>query len=274
MVLKLENLQVGGTFKRRGVAARFALLSSEEQARGVLAVSGGNFGRAVAECAAEAGVKATIVLPASAPAASVEYIRSTGAHAEVTDTVEQAFARADDLALSTGAVLLDDVSDLTIANGYGTLAAEIVEDAPEVTDLVVAVGGGALLAGVCRAVDRRVWAAEPEDADCLSAALAAGSPTRVAVATRISTLGVPEVSPLIFTQLVGRLAGVVTVPDEDSFAATRRLVELAKVWAEPAAGCALAAAEVIAPDLPGDAVVCVIVCGGNSTLADLASMGR
>ncbi|GIJ67714.1 serine/threonine dehydratase [Virgisporangium ochraceum] len=274
MFLKLENLQRGGTFKRRGVAARFALLSVGERARGVLAVSGGNFGRAVADLAGETGVAATIVLPASAPAASVGYIRSAGARTEVTDTVEQAFKRADELAVSTGAVLLDDVSDLTIATGYGTLAPEIVEDVPSVTDLVVSVGGGALLAGVCRAVDLRVWAAEPDGADCLSAALAAGRPTPVPVTTRISTLGVPEVSPLILEQVVGRLAGVVTVSDEDSFAATRWLIEEARVWAEPAAGCAVAAAEVIAATLPTDAVVCVIVCGGNATLADAASMGR
>jgi threonine dehydratase len=96
----------------------------------------------------------------------------------------------------------------------------------------------------------------------------------VPVTTRISTLGVPEVSPLILEQVVGRTAGVVTVSDADSFAATRRLIEEARVWAEPAAGCALAAAEAIAPDLPPDAVICVIVCGGNATLADAASMGR
>jgi len=140
-----------------------------------------------------------------------------------------------------------------------------------IATVVVAVGGGALLAGVCAAAgDRvRVWGGEPTGSPCLAEALAADRPLTTAVTTRISTLGVPSVSQLILDSVRGRTAGIVLIPDEDAYAAARRLIEDAKVWSEPAAGCALAAAQRIAPDLPADAVVGVVVCGANATLRDL-----
>jgi threonine dehydratase len=269
--LKLEGLQLGGSFKWRGVAWRFAQLSPAERARGVVAMSGGNFGLAIAEVAGPSRIAATLVLPESTPPASIERIRAAGATAVVVDTVETALATVDELAASTGALALDDMSDAAIAAGYGTLAMEMLEDVPALTDIVVAVGGGALLAGVCAAVaDRvRVWGGEPTGSPCLVEALAAGRPLATAVTTRISTLGVPSVSPLILDSVRGRTAGVVLIPDEDSYAATRRLIEDAKVWSEPAAGCALAAAQRIAPGRPADAVVGVVACGANATLTDV-----
>jgi threonine dehydratase len=275
VVLKLENLQRGGSFKVRGLAWRFASLDEAARAGGVVAVSGGNFGRAVADVARDAGVPATVVLPASAPRASIERIRAAGASVVVTETVECAFATAAQVVAEDNAVLLDDLADLTVAAGYGTLAAELIEDAPGVTDVVVSVGGGALLAGVCAAVAHlaptvRVWGGEPVGAACMQAALGTGHPVVVPVTTDISTLGVPAVSQVILDEVRDRVAGVVTVEDEDSRSAARYLAEQAKVWAEPAAGCALAAAQTITTNLPTDAVVAIVVCGGNTTIADLA----
>ncbi len=273
-VLKLEGLQHGGSFKRRGVAWRFAGFDADERARGVVAMSGGNFGRAIADVAGRTGIAATVVLPASAPRVSVEHIRAAGATALVVDTVEAALATVDELVAGTGAVALDDMSDAAIAAGYGTLALEIVEDVPDLTDLVLAVGGGALLAGTCVALEKaapavRIWGGEPTGSPCLAEALDADRPVTTPVTTRISTLGVPSVSQLILDRVRGRTAGIVRIADDESYAATRRLVEEAKVWAEPAAGCALAAAQRLAADVPDDAVVGVVVCGANATLDDL-----
>ncbi len=272
--LKLEGLQLGGSFKWRGVAWRFAQLTADERARGVVAMSGGNFGLAIAELAGRSGTLATLVLPETTPPISVERIRAAGATALVVDTVETALATVDELAASTGALALDDMSDAAIAAGYGTLAVEMRQDVPALTDIVLAVGGGALLAGVCAAVPPtvRVWGGEPSGSPCLVEALAANQPVTTPVTTRISTLGVPSVSPLILDSVRGRTSGIVLISDEDSYVATRRLIEDAKVWSEPAAGCALAAAQRIAADLPEDAVVGVVACGANATLSSVTAV--
>lgn len=273
--LKLENMQAGGSFKRRGVLNRLLGLGPDARARRHVAVSGGNFGIAVAQAGAELAIPVTIVLPRSAPAASAARMAAFGAEVVWTPTVEEAFARAEEIARA-GALLLDDCDDLLISAGSGTLALEWLADDPGITDIVMSIGGGSMAAGVGTAARHlrpgiRLWGAETEGAASMHAALAAGEPVRIPVTSAVSTLGVPVVSRTFLAHAQALLGEVVVVPDDEAVAGAVALAENAGIWAEPAAGAALAAATRIAPRLPADAVVGILVCGGNAAVKDLAA---
>ncbi|CAK8742179.1 L-threonine dehydratase catabolic TdcB [Sodalis praecaptivus] len=139
--LKLENTQIGGSFKARGVLNKFAGVAYELSSGRFVAVSGGNFGIALAQAAAKLHAMVTIIMPQTAPAASMRKIRALGANVIVTDDVKDAFAHAERLA-QAGDKILDDCADTAIAEGHGTLALEFIEDCPALTDVFVAVGGG------------------------------------------------------------------------------------------------------------------------------------
>jgi threonine dehydratase len=147
--LKLDNLQATGAFKERGAANRLALLTPREREAGVIAMSAGNHAQAVARHAQLAGVKATIVMPKFTPATKVVRTESWGARVVLHgETLAEAAAHAHDLALREGLVFIHPYDDAAVIAGQGTMALEMLEDAPEIEALVVPVGGGGLCAGV------------------------------------------------------------------------------------------------------------------------------
>ncbi|MGC8468795.1 MAG: pyridoxal-phosphate dependent enzyme, partial [Acetobacteraceae bacterium] len=148
VTLKLDNLQVTGAFKERGAANRLALLSAAERARGVIAMSAGNHAQAVARHARLLGVAATIVMPSTTPATKVTRTASWGAEVVLHGTtLAEAAAHAHALAAQRGLVFIHPYDDPAVMAGQGTLALELLDDAPGLDTLVVPVGGGGLLAG-------------------------------------------------------------------------------------------------------------------------------
>lgn len=187
---KLELLQRTGSFKARGATAKLLSLTGAERAAGVVAVSGGNHGIAVAVMAAALHVKATVVMPRTAPARSVEIAEEAGAVVRLTDGMDSAFALVTRLR-EEGLTLVHPFDDPVVIAGQGTVGLEFAEDASDLTDVLVSIGGGGLIAGVAAALRAlrpgvRVWGVETEGAEAMSRALAAGGPLAVPLSSVVT----------------------------------------------------------------------------------------
>jgi threonine dehydratase len=270
---KLELLQRTGSFKARGATARLLALGEAERAAGVVAVSGGNHGIALAVMAAALDVKATVVMPKSAPARSIAIVESAGASLRLTDGMDEAFALSDRLR-DEGLTLVHPFDDPVVVAGQGTVGVELAEDAGALTDVLVSVGGGGLISGVAAALHAlrpgiRVWGVETEGAEAMSRALAAGGPVPVELSSVVTTLSAPAVSQLTYDHVAALVTEVLVVPDADAVRGSLELAEHAKVWTEPAAGCLLPAARQVLERVGGEARLGLVVCGGNATVADV-----
>lgn len=180
--LKLENLQETGSFKVRGAANRILSLSSEEQARGIVAVSSGNHGRAVAYVAGRLGIPAVICLSRNVPAAKVEAIRALGAQVEIVgDSYDEAEDHAACLQRERGLTWIDPFDHPDVIAGQGTIGLELLEDWPEVDAAVVPLSGGGLSGGIAVALKSadpaiRVVGVSMERGPVMYASLRAGRP--------------------------------------------------------------------------------------------------
>ncbi len=272
---KLELLQRTGSFKARGAAAKLLALDDAERAAGVVAVSGGNHGIAVAVMAGALGVAATVVMPRNAPARAVEVARGAGADVRLTEDMAGAFALMNRLR-DEGVTLLHPFDDPIVLAGQGTVGLELAEDAGELTDVLVSIGGGALISGVAAALRARrpgvrVWGVETEGAQAMSQAIAKGGPVEVPLSSIVTTLSAPSVSQLTYDHVTALVSDVLVVSDAEAVRGTLELAEHAKVWAEPAAGCLLPAARRVVERVGGDARLGLVVCGGNATVADVTT---
>src|SRR5215813_7765018 len=180
VVLKLECFQLTGSFKLRGAMAKLSSLNEEARSRGVLTVSAGNHGVAVAHCSEVLGLDATIVVPESASRAKVNSIRRYPVTLiERGATYDDAERAARAMELETGKTFVSPYNDHEVIAGQGTIGLELLEDLPDLDAVVVPVGGGGLLAGVAIAVKAiapriKVYGAEPAVSPTMSAALEAG----------------------------------------------------------------------------------------------------
>ncbi|MEV5322212.1 serine/threonine dehydratase [Streptomyces sp. NPDC052687] len=264
VLLKLEYLQRGGSFKLRG--ALNAMLSGPLD-RHIVAASGGNHGLAVATAASLLGVSATVYVPATAPEGKARRIEAGGARlVRHGATFAEAAAAAAADAARPGHRYLHPYDDPAVVAGQGTVAAEIVADAPDAGTLVVAAGGGGLAAGTALAADgRRVVAVEPENCRCLHDALAAGEPVDSPVdSVAASATGASRVGDVPFGVLSARPREEVTsvlVGDDEILRARDRLWEECRIAVEPAA--ALPFAAWLAGRVPGD-LPCLVLCGANT----------
>jgi threonine dehydratase len=275
---KLELLQRTGSFKARGATAKLLSLGAAERAAGVVAVSGGNHGIALAVMAAALDVKATVVMPRSAPGRAVEIAEAAGASVRLTDDMDGAFALMTRLQ-QEGLTLVHPFDDPVVIAGQGTVGLEFADDAGELTDVVVSIGGGGLIAGVAAALRARrpgvrVWGVETEGAQAMSEALAAGGPLPVALSSIVSTLSAPSVSQLTYDHVSALVTEVLVVPDREAVQGSLDLADHAKVWAEPAAGCLLPAARQVRERVGDGARLGLVVCGGNVTTGDLFAWSR
>ncbi|WP_046727450.1 threonine ammonia-lyase [Streptomyces humi] len=271
---KLELLQRTGSFKARGATAKLLSLSGAERAAGVVAVSGGNHGIALAVMAAALHVKATVVMPRTAPARSIALVEAAGASVRLTDGMTSAFELVNVLR-DEGLTLVHPFDDPVVIAGQGTLGLEFDEDADDLTDVVVSIGGGGLIAGVAAALrarrpDVRVWGVETEGAQAMSEALAAGGPVPVTGSSIVTTLSAPAVSRLTYDHTAALVREVLVVPDREAVRGSLEFAEHAKVWTEPAAGCLLPAARQVLERVGDGARIGLVVCGGNVTHREIA----
>ncbi|MFB0628942.1 serine/threonine dehydratase [Streptomyces sp. AB3(2024)] len=270
----LEYLQHTGSFKARG-AHNFLAAHREAgalPATGVTIASGGNAGLACAWAARAHGVPATVFLPGNAPRVKVERLRGYGADVRlVGDRYAEALAACREFAADSGALSSHAYDHPLVAAGAGTLLEEIRTALPGLDTVVVAVGGGGLFAGVAtaaRAHGVRVVAAEPEHCRALNAALEAGRPVDVPVASvAADSLGATRVSADALAAARAGNATSALVPDEAITAARRALWEEHRIVVEAGAATALAALRTAERPL-GDRVA-VVLCGANTDPADL-----
>ena len=270
--LKAELFQKTGSFKVRGALNRIAALTAEERSRGVVTWSAGNHAQAVAYAAAQEGVDCLVVMSAHVNPLKVEATRGYGAAVDLEASDHAAaYERVLAIVEETGRVFVHPHDDPYVVAGHGTLALEILEDAPDVSTVVVGVGGGGLIAGIVVALAgrARVVAVEPEQARAFVAGLEAGHSVRVETNTIADGLAPPFAGELPLAICKGRVESVLVSEDEIA-AGMRFLYTRAKLACEPA-GAAAAAAVLAGKVEPGDGVV-VVVSGGNALPREAAAI--
>ena len=267
IVLKLDNLQVTGAFKERGAANRLALLSPHERARGVVAMSAGNHAQAVARHASLLGIAATIVMPKFTPSTKVTRTESWGATVLlVGETLAESAAHARELAAAHALVFIHPYDDLGIIAGQGTLALEMLQDAPDLDALIIPTGGGGLLAGCLIAATAMkpgiaVYGAEVETYAAMAQRLA-GRSVSVGGATIAEGIAVRDIGEIPFEMIRRRIAGILVTPERAIEEAIGLLIEAAKTVAE-GAGAAGIAALLTHPERFRGKKVGVAITGGN-----------
>ena len=272
--LKLEMRQHSGSFKTRGAFHQMLALGDAALSQGVVAVSGGNFARAVAYCSGMLGVDAIICMPENAPQGSVEATRDYGATVELLPDAVAAFARADEW-VAQGRTALHPFDSAEQIAGNGVVALEIMQDCPAMTDIVVSIGGGGLIAGVIAAVkaampEARVWGVEPEGAPTMRRALDAGRIVNIKPASLTATLNAPFVGQAALELCSAHLEDLVLVTDLEMIAAQQYFSQQENLRPELAAASTLAAAERIKDRLPAAAQLVLLICGCNDSEEDMA----
>jgi len=275
---KLEHLQHTGSFKARGALNR--VLGSAERGQigpaGVVAASGGNAGLAFAYAARQAGTTSRIFVPANAPAFKVSKLKALGAEVvQVGDRYHDAHEAMLVDAERTGALIGHAYDQSEVCAGQGTVALELVEQIPEPLDVVlVAVGGGGLMAGVAAALEGavRVVGVEPENCATLNAALAAGQPVDVAVGgVAADSLGATRIGTIAWEVALRTQVDSVTVTDEDIVRSRRRLWDDYRLVVEHGAATAIAALWSGRYVVENGSRVAVILCGANTSPGDLVA---
>ncbi|GAB3629853.1 Phenylserine dehydratase [Pandoraea terrae] len=271
--LKLESLQVTGSFKPRGAFNR--LLSAPIPPAGVITASGGNHGVAVAYAAQRLGTRAEIYVPSVAPAFKCEILAGLGAHMVVAgDTYVEALAASEARAAVSGALAVHAFDDGATVAGQGTLARELDMQLPGIDTLLVAVGGGGLIAGAAAWFQSRVKivAVEPERCPTFNRALQAGNPVDVATGgIAADALGCRRIGALPFSILQPVVRESVLVTDAQIREAQWILWESLRIIAEPGGATAFAALASGAYRRSAGERVALVICGGN---ADPASVAR
>ncbi|MDY2794412.1 threonine ammonia-lyase [Peptostreptococcus porci] len=268
---KCENLQRTGSFKVRGACNKIASLTEEEKSHGVIASSAGNHAQGVALGAKQAGIKATICMPANAPLSKVAATKSYGANVVLNGNVyDDALAKAKELQAETGATFLDPFNDKYVIAGQGTIGLEIFEQRNgEVDTVIVPIGGGGIIAGIATALkglnpDIKIIGVQTANIPSMKVSFEAG---KVISAFNDITIadGIAVKTPgdLTFDIISKNVDQVITVTEEEIAEAILFMMENQKLVSE-GAGAVSTAALLSGKYVPkkGENVVCV-VSGGN-----------
>jgi len=271
LYLKLENLQITGSFKARGAVNKLLSLSQEQVARGIITASGGNHGLGVAYAGWLAKVATTIYLPNNTPLAKAQKLESRGAKVIFEGAVwDNANSAALEAAEREGLTYFHPFADPAIIAGQGTIGLEILEDEPEMDVLLVAIGGGGLISGISLAVKAlkpaiKIIGIEPVGAATLYESLQAGRVIELPEIRTTATTLAPRQSAAINLEIIRRnVAEIVLVTDEEMREAARWL------WFEMGVAAELSGAAAVAALLTGKVryapaqKICALVCGVGS----------
>ncbi|WP_026440142.1 threonine ammonia-lyase [Acidocella facilis] len=267
LYVKLDHLQATGAFKERGAANRIALLTADERQRGVVAMSAGNHAQAVARHAALAGIKATIVMPRHTPATKVTRTASWGAHVVLHgETLAEAAAEARRLEAEEGLFFIHPYDDPAVMAGQGTMALEMLQDVPDLDAIVVATGGGGLVAGsvtVARHLrpDCQVYGVEVEHYAAFAQALA-GQEIKVGGPTIAEGIAVRDIGQRPLAVLKALQVPVLVVSEHAVESAIDSFAENAKQVTEGAGAVGLAAVMSFPEHFRGKKVG-ISICGAN-----------
>ncbi|MHA6644899.1 threonine ammonia-lyase [Mesorhizobium sp. A623] len=270
VVAKLELLQVTGSFKARGAMNRFLGTPPEEIAGGIVTASGGNHGLAVARTAFVARVPAYIFVPSNVSPAKVEKMKSWNADVRIVgDEWTQSNKAALAHAAAIGAAYFHPFADPLVVAGQGTVGLEILEDVEDFDTVVVAIGGGGLVAGLGTALKARrpgvrVIGVEPTGSPTLKACLEAGR--RVAldeVTSKVPTMSCRETDQRVFETVRDTIDDIVLVSDDDMLDASKWLWSEFAIAADLAGSAAIAALRTKHAAFRNAGRICVIVCGAG-----------
>jgi len=277
LFVKPEMLQRGGAFKFRGAYTFLSRLTPEERARGVVAPSSGNHAQAVALAARLFGVPATVVMPTTVTAAKRAGAQRLGARVLlVGTTTADRMARAAELVVAEGLTLVPPYDNHIIIAGQGTTGLEIAEDLPDVSTVLVPVGGGGLSAGVAAAVKAlapraRVVGVEPAGAPKLTRARERGAPVRLPRTSSLADgLLAVEIGSIPFAHHQAFVDDVVLVEDDATRDAVHYLLDRLKIVAEPSGAITVAALRsgVVVPR----GVTVAVLSGGNMEWSGLREL--
>ena len=263
--LKAENLQRTGSFKVRGAINAVLQLDAEQRRRGVITLSAGNHGQALAYAAQAFGIPCVVVIRDDAQVTKLQAIRRYGAEIVLTP-IGRWQERLEEEQHERDLHLVHPFDDPAVAAGQGTVGLEILEAVPDVRTVIVPVGGGGLIAGVAVAIKQqrsnvRIIGVEPERAPTVSESLAAGHPvTPSRLDTIADGLAAPYTRPFNLTLIQRLVDEVRTVSDEAIIAALTSIVLQAKLVVEPAGAAGVAA---LASDAAIQRPVVIVLTGGN-----------
>lgn len=267
--LKLENLQMTGSFKERGALNRILTMTDEERRRGVIAASAGNHGQGIAYHAARRGIQAQIWMPRSTPLIKLSATRAYGADVVLHgDSYDEACEAAVERSLQRNATFVHAFDDDEVIAGQGTLGLEILEQNPTLDVMVVPVGGGGLIGGVACAVKGRnpkveVVGVQTSRLPSMKAALERAEPVNLpAESTLADGIAVRKAGTRTLPLVREYVDQIVTVDEDEIAAAILMLLEREKTLAEGAGAIALAAVLQGRMDHRGKNIA-VLVSGGN-----------
>ena len=276
--VKAENLQATGSFKARGMTNKLATLTDEERGRGIVTLSAGNAAQAYAWAGREAGVHATVVMPAKAVRSKVDACLGYGAEVVLHGAhVGETLARVRELEAERGLVYCHPFDDPAVIAGHGSAGLEILDDLPDVDVVVVGVGGGGLISGIAAAVKERrpgtrVYGVEPEGADAVAQALAGGTIVQIQPSTVADGLAAPFAGAWTLAMLQHYLDGMILLDDPTILAGVRFAAERMKQVLEPAGAAALAAVLFNRIPIRAGERVCVVASGGNVEIGRLGEL--
>lgn len=282
LYIKAENLQLTGSFKLRGAYNKIRSLSAEEAAKGVIACSAGNHAQGVALSATRLGIKSTICMPAGAPISKVEATKGYGAQVVLVPGVyDDAAAEAQRLCREEGYTFAHPFDDPHVIAGQGTIGLEILEQLPEVEQVVVPIGGGGLISGIAFAIKSlkpscRVVGVQAAAVASMYESRKAGEVVTVKDGDTIAD-GIHVLTPgdLTFEICQNYVDEIVTVSEDEICAAILALMEGQKTVSEGAGATTVAACMFGKVDVSERKTVCV-VSGGNvdvTTLSRIISKG-
>jgi len=267
--LKLENLQMTGSFKERGALNRIAMLTPEQAARGVIAASAGNHAQGVAYHATKRGIRSLIVMPLTTPLVKVTATREFGAEVLLHGAnYDESCVEAVRLCAEQQFSFIHPFDDPGVMAGQGTIGLELLEQVPQLEAVVVPIGGGGLIGGVACAIKElrpevRVVGVQTSRLPSMQAAVEAHHPVTVDAATTIADgIAVRRAGDLTLPLVERYVDEIVTVEEDEIASAILMLLEREKTLAEGAGAVALAALLQHRTSLHG-AHTAVLVCGGN-----------
>jgi threonine dehydratase len=270
LLLKLESLQRTGSFKDRGALQRMLALSPVEKQRGVVTASAGNHAQAVAYHGRRLGIPVSVVMPETTPLIKIANTRRFGAHITLSgNTISDAMVEARRLQQEEQLTLVHAFDDERVVAGQGTVGLEILAQAPELTFVVVPIGGGGLISGIATAIKEqhprvRIIGVEAEAAPSAQASREARRVIPIeTVETIADGIAVKRIGDLTYPIIERLVDDIVTVNEEQIAAAIHALVERQKLVAEGAGAVSLAALLAGKIDVHPDDVGVLIVSGGN-----------
>ncbi len=276
--LKMELFQKTGSFKPRGAFNQILAREKDVLEKGAVAISGGNFAQGAAFASRVLGVDIIVCMAEDTPKNYVDATRGYSATIDFSRDIQTAFNRYNELA-EQGRTALHPFDNHYQMSGAGNIALEIFEDLPEITDLVISIGGGGLISGNTVAIKGlkpqvRVWGVETEGAATMKSAMDAGKVVNIKPTSMSKTLGAPFVAQDALTIAQEHLEELLIVSDKQAIDAQQIILERTKVLPELAASCTLAAVEKIKDRFGPDDHLVLLMCGGNESVANLVNYAK